>query len=315
MTMKKITILILSFISIACSEVEDDGSFQGYVEGRQLFLAPRSVGIITSLSVKEGEMVNAGSILFAVDSERAAAALKEAIAASAAAEAQLQNLQKGGRPEEIRAAEETLREAEASYKLAEQTFERTENLVERGVLSTARLDQDRATLDSTRARVTEAQSRLEIIALPARSDIISAAERDLEARKSAIVRAETDLKDRSVTAPATGRIETVFRRVGEIAGPTQPVLALLPPDQKRIRFFIPQELLATISLGGKVSFSCDNCSDGLSGEIIYIADQSEFTPPIIFSEKEREKLVYMVEAMPDNPTPFHNGQPIKVTLQ
>lgn len=313
--MKKITILLLSILSVACSDKEDDGSLQGYVEGRQLNLAPRSVGILTSLSVNEGDNIDAGMMLFAVDSERAAAALNEAIAASAAAEAQLMNLQKGGRPEEIRAAEETLRDAEAAYKLAEQTFERTKNLVDRGVLSTARLDQDRATLDSTKARVTEAQSRLEIIALPARSDIISAAEREVEASKSAIFRAETELKDRSVTAPASGRIETIFRRVGEIAGPSQAVLALLPPDQKRIRFFVPAPIHSTIKHGAKVTLSCDTCSDGLSGEIVYIADQTEFTPPIIFSENEREKLVYMVEADPDNPETFHNGQPVKVVLQ
>lgn len=218
--MKKITILILLILSVACGDMEDDGALQGYVEGRQLNLAPRSVGILTSLSVNEGDNVEVGSMLFAVDSERAAAVLTEAIAASAAAEAQLMNLQKGGRPEEIRAAEETLRDTEAAFKLAEQTFNRTESLVARGVLSTARLDQDRAALDSARAHVTEAQSRLEIIALPARSDIVSAAEREVEAKKSAIFRAETELKDRSVRAPVSGRIETIFRRVGEIAGPS-----------------------------------------------------------------------------------------------
>ncbi len=313
--MRILLILISVLLLSACSEKPDDGVLQGYAEGRQLNLAPRSAGILTTLNVREGDKVEEGSVLFSVDSERAQAQLDEAIAASAAAEAQLQNLRKGGRPEEIRAAEESLREAQASYTLAQQTFERTKNLVERGVLSTARLDQDQATLDATRARVTEAQSRLEIIQLPARSDVIDAAMREVEARKSAIVRAQTELRDRSIVAPAAGRIEIVYRRVGEIAGPNQPVLALLPPDQKRIRFFVPEPILAQIEHGGRVSLSCDNCEAGLGGEIVFVSDQAEFTPPVIFSENDRAKLVYLVEALPDDPEKFLNGQPVDVMLQ
>jgi len=313
--MKKFYILMIVGLLSSCAEESQDGVLQGYVEGRQLNLAPRAAGILTTLNVLEGDKVSSGTLLFSVDSERAQAKLDEAVAASAAAEAQLLNLQKGGRPEEIRAATENLREAEAAFKLAEQTYSRTKSLVERGVLSTARLDQDRATLDATRARVTEAGSRLEIIQLPARSDVIDAAKRSVDASKSAIVGAQTELRDRSIMAPAGGRIETIYRRVGEIAGPSQPVLSLLPPEQKRIRFFVPEGLLAQVKHGGRVSLNCDNCQAGLSGEIIYIADQAEFTPPVIFSEKEREKLVYMIEARPDQPGKFLNGQPVEVILQ
>ncbi|HPF46917.1 MAG: HlyD family efflux transporter periplasmic adaptor subunit [Alphaproteobacteria bacterium] len=313
--MRNMVIFCLGLMLASCSNGDDSGALQGYVEGRQLNLAPRSAGILTALEVREGDEVAAGDLLFSVDSERAQAQLDEAKAASAAAEAQLMNLRKGGRPEEIRAAEETLKEARASYTLAEQTFSRTKNLVDRGVLSVARLDQDQATLDATRARVTEAQSRLDIIQLPARSDVIEAAERDVEAKKTAITRAETELRDRSIFAPVTGRIETVYRRVGEIAGPTAPVLALLPPDQKRIRFFVKEGELGTVSMGQQVMLNCDGCDGGLTGEIIYISDSAEFTPPVIFSEKERKKLVYLVEAVPASPENFHNGQPVEVTLK
>ncbi len=313
--MRNIIALCILVLLSSCGEDTQNGKLQGYAEGRQLNLAPRSAGILTTLNVTEGNQVQAGAALFAVDSERAQAQLDEAIAGEAAAQAQLLNLQKGGRPEEIRAAEETLREAEAAFKLAEQTYSRTKNLVDRGVLSTARLDQDRATLDGTRARVTEAQSRLEIIQLPARSDVIEAAMREVEARKSAIVRAETELRDRSIIAPTSGRIEVIYRRVGEIAGPSQPVLGLLPPDQTRIRFFVPELMLSQVQHGGRVNLNCDNCASGLMGEIVFISDQAEFTPPVIFSEKDRTKLVYLVEARPDDPENFLNGQPVDVVLQ
>ncbi len=312
---QKILMIALALLLVSCGEEALDNTLQGYVEGKQLNLAPRSAGIVTGLNVKEGDKVQAGVLLFAVDSERAQAQLDEAIAGSAAAEAQLLNLQKGGRPEEIRAAEEALREAEAAYVLAQQNYERTKNLVERGVASTAKLDQDRAALDASRARVTEAQSRLAIVQLPARPDVIDAARREVEARKSAIIGAQTELRDRSVLAPVSGRIETIYRRVGEVAGPTQPVLALLPPDQKRIRFFVAEAVLPQVHHGGRVVFSCDGCDTNLGGEIIFISDQAEFTPPVIFSDNSREKLVYMIEAMPDDPEKFLDGQPVGVTLQ
>ncbi|NOZ42784.1 MAG: HlyD family efflux transporter periplasmic adaptor subunit, partial [Alphaproteobacteria bacterium] len=116
-------------------------------------------------------------------------------------------------------------------------------------------------------------------------------------------------------APAGGLIEALYRRVGEVAGPTQPVLALLPPDQKRIRFFVAEPMLAKIHLGGRITIQCDNCQPGMQGKIVFVSNQAEFTPPIIFSEKERAKLVYMVEARPDHPGKFLTGQPVSVRLQ
>lgn len=312
----RILIIFSIFIFLSsCDDNQTDDRLQGYVEGRQLNLAPRIVGVLTALNVKEGDLVAAGALLFSVDSERDQSRLDEAIAANAAAEAQLLNLQKGGRPEEIRAAQETLNEAEIAFKLATQTFDRSENLVERGFAAAARLDQDQASLDAARARVTEAIARLELIQLPARDDVIGAAMGEVEARKAAISRAMTELKDRSIFAPSAGRIEVIYRRIGEIAGPIQPVLSLLPPDQTRIRIFVPEPLLSSIKHGMRVSVSCDNCEVEMGGEIVFISDQAEFTPPVIFSEKERVKLVYLVEILPDQPQLFLNGQPVSVTLK
>ena len=161
--MRTLIMLFTGILLISCGGETADNTLQGYVEGRQLNLAPRSNGILTALNVEEGDQVEAGVPLFAVDAQaRAQAQLNEAIAAHSAAESQLMNLAKGGRPEEIRAAQETLNEAQVAFKLADQTYVRSQNLVERGVVPIAKLDQDRATLDASRAKVTEARSRLDI---------------------------------------------------------------------------------------------------------------------------------------------------------
>lgn len=313
--MRNLLILLAILSLAACGSEQSDPPLQGYVEGRQLILAPRVAGIVAALTVVEGDQVKSGKLLFSVDSARPQAVLEEAVAARAAAESRLADLRKGGRAEEIQAARETLKASQATLTLAEQSFQRSKNLVESGASAVARLDQDRAVLDSARARLREARARLALIRLPARTDIIAAAERDVAARDAAIRLARADLRDYTVMAPASGRIETIFRRRGEMAGPTQPVLALLPPDQTRIRFFVHEATLPRVHHGGRVTFRCDNCPAGQQGKITYISDQAEFTPPVIFSEKERKKLVYMVEAIPDHPEKFLNGQPVGVTLQ
>jgi HlyD family secretion protein len=313
--MRLLSILSIALLLSSCDTSPPDNIFQGYVEGHQLNLAPRSTGILRTLYVTEGEKVAAGAILFTLDSERAEAQLDQALAARSASEALLANLRKGGRVEEIHAATQSLRQAEASLTLAEKTYQRSKELVDSGVVAIARLDQDKAALETLRASVTQAQSRLDIVRLPARDNLITSAEHDVEVRNATILLAKAELNDRSVTAPAAGRIETIFRRTGETTGPTQPVLALVPPEQKRIRFFVPEGLLARVHFGASVTLGCDNCPNDLMGKITFISNQAEFTPPIIFTEKERAKLVYLIEAQPEKPESFLNGQPVSVTLQ
>jgi HlyD family secretion protein len=81
----------------------------------------------------------------------------------------------------------------------------------------------------------------------------------------------------------------------------QPVLALLPPANLRVRFYVPEPMLSTIMLGQTVSVTCDNCGADLRARITFISQEAEFTPPVIFSEQERAKLVFRVEARPLDP--------------
>ena len=46
----------------------------------------------------------------------------------------------------------------------------------------------------------------------------------------------------------------------------------------------------------------------------FIAKQSEFTPPVIYSVEERSKLVFLVEALPEKPGALRVGQPVDVSV-
>ena len=99
---------------------------------------------------------------------------------------------------------------------------------------------------------------------------------------------------------------------GEWAAANQPVVSLLPDDRIKVRFFVPEKDVARYRPGTSVRFSCDSCASGLSAKITYVSPRPEFTPPVIFSRDSRDRLVFMVEALPAKPANLMPGLPVDV---
>jgi hypothetical protein len=93
-----------------------------------------------------------------------------------------------------------------------------------------------------------------------------------------------------------GTIEQIFHRQGEVVAAGQPIVALLPPENLKVRFFAPEALLAQLRVGETVSIGCDGCEQPVAATISFIAREPQFTPPVIYSLDQREKLVFLVEA-------------------
>jgi HlyD family secretion protein len=125
---------------------------------------------------------------------------------------------------------------------------------------------------------------------------------------------ETRLARRNAYSPADGTIQQVYYRPGESVPANRPVVALLPPQNLKFRFFAPEPLLPEIKYGETVTASCDGCEKGLTAKVSFIARSAEYTPPVIYSLDERAKLVYLIEARPEEPEKFRVGQPVTVTL-
>ena len=125
---------------------------------------------------------------------------------------------------------------------------------------------------------------------------------------------QTRLARRRAVSPDTGTIQQVYFRPGETVPAGRPVVSLLPPKNLKIRFFAPQGMLPQIKIGQSVGVSCDGCDKNLTAKVSFIAGSAEFTPPVIYSLEERAKLVFLIEARPDDPEKFRVGQPISVTL-
>jgi HlyD family secretion protein len=140
------------------------------------------------------------------------------------------------------------------------------------------------------------------------------AEAALRQARANLAAAETRLDRRRVYSPHAGSIQEVYFRVGETVPAGRGVVALLPPQNLKIRFFAPQAMLPKIRIGETVAVNCDGCAPGLTAKVNFISLSAEYTPPVIYSLEERAKLVFLIEARPDDPDKFRVGQPVSVTL-
>jgi HlyD family secretion protein len=133
--------------------------------------------------------------------------------------------------------------------------------------------------------------------------------------ESAVRSAQTRLDRRKLVSPVTGTVQQVYFRPGELVPAGKPVISVLPPGNIKVRFYVPEALLPQISPGDEVAVSCDGCATDLKAKISFISRQSEYTPPVIYSQDERSKLVFLIEALPAQPDALRVGQPVSVTLQ
>jgi HlyD family secretion protein len=288
--------------------------YLGYVEAETLLVAPEQTGRIVALPVAEGGEVAAGALLFALDDQTATAARAEAQARTARARADLADLRAAQqRPAQIDVLQATRRRAEAALELSRAELARQEALYRQKVIAEARLDQARTAFKRDQSALAEAERAIDAARLPGRESQIVAAEAAVEAAEQARRQAEVMLAQRRVTAPASGRVLDLLYRVGEVAAAGQPVVELLPPANLKLRFYVPEPQVAVLRHGQQVGVACDGCPEGLTATIDFIAPESEYTPPVIFSRAERAKLVFRIEARPTVPTPaLKPGLPIEI---
>jgi HlyD family secretion protein len=288
--------------------------FQGYVEGEYVYVASPVAGRLETLRVARGDQVTAGAPLFALDRSGEVPARDDAAARLASAEARLADLQKGARPSELETIEAQLAQARAMRELSEAELRRQERLVANNVTSRETLDRAQANAERDRARIAELKAQLVTARLAARVDEVRAAEAEVAAARAQLVEAKWRLDQMSQPAPQGVVVIDTLYRIGEWVPAGSPVISLLPPENIKVRFFVPETVLGAIEIGTKVEVRCDACPPDLSAAISFIAPEAEYTPPVIYSREMRQKLVYLVEARPERPAALRPGQPVDVTL-
>jgi HlyD family secretion protein len=240
--------LLAALALTACGNGKDP-TFQGWVEAELIFVAPDETGRIETLTVREGDQVERGMLLFTVDPD-------------------------------LQLADVAMQEA--AVKNAQLAYDRAQQLAKTQAGTQKTLDDAEAALRTAQARLNSAQTRL---------------------------------TRRKVFSPVTGSVQQIYYRGGELVPAGKPILALLPPGNLKVRFFVNEAMLPKLQFGDSVTVSCDGCDGDIAAKITFISRASEFTPPVIYSMDERSKLVFLIEARPqERPERLRVGQPVSVAL-
>lgn len=317
--MKRSTALWVAFLVpqalAGCSDAPPPG-YGGYVEGEYLRIGSPLAGTLARLDVRRGDAVAARAPLFVLESEQERAARAEAEARVAGAQAALANLEKGRRPAEVEAVRAQLAQAQAAAKASEADLARTRQLVAERFLPPQQLDSAIAKRDGDRARVAELTAQVNVAKLPARSDEIAAARAEVKAASDALAQAQWRLDQKAQAAPVDALVADTMYRPGEYVLAGAPVVSLLPPGNVKVRFYVPETIVANVHPGAIATVRCDGCAAPIDVRIDFVAPQAEFTPPVIYSRENRAKLVFLVEARPAQPNAqLRPGLPVEVSLK
>ena len=78
---------------------------------------------------------------------------------------------------------------------------------------------------------------------------------------------------------------------------------------------VPEAVVGSLKNGQSIQIRCDGCAAPVAAQITYVSNEAEFTPPVIYSNETRRKLVFLIEARPstDDAPKLRPGQPVEVS--
>ncbi len=306
----------LAALLSGCSRRPSD-TYQGYVEGKFVYVASPQAGRLDQLSVERGEVVSVSRPLFTLDQEPEASAERQAQQILSADEARLADLRTGKRPPEVDVIRAQLAQAFSEKQKSIDLLKSYETQYAAGGVPFTDLINARAAVQSNTAIVHQYESDLAVAALPGRDQQIKAQAEMVAADRAAVQQAAWKLQQKQIASPRNGLVFDTLYRQGEWVSAGNPVVQILPPENIEVRFFVPESLIGKLKLEQNVTVHCDGCSADIPAAITFISNQVEYTPPVIYSNENRSKLVFMIIAKPpvDKAPALHPGQPIEVTVQ
>jgi HlyD family secretion protein len=270
--MKWASILISLLVLASCAKKPDD-AWLGYAEGDEALISAPQPGWVTAMKVQRGQTVHRGDLLFVLDDTRETAARDQALAALAQ-------------------ARESLKQEQANLGYTKTELSRQDRLAQAKAGTPTERDLALNNFQQSQARIGQLNSQIAQM-------------------EASLGSASYTLSQRGIVAQTEGAVQDINFREGEYVPASTPVLSVLPPANIYVRFFVPEGQLSRAHLGQKVRITCDGCQP-IDAQITFIAAQQEFTPPVIFSNESREKLVFKLEARAQGGLKLHPGQPVEV---
>ena len=298
----------------ACSKSPPAG-YQGYLEGDFIYVAAPLSGQLQKLAVVKGARVVAGTPLFTLEDGNELAAQRQATAQLLAAQARLADAQKGARPSELATLEARLAQARSAAELSQLDLARQKNLFDTRVLAAGDYDRIRLMHVKNLGAVEELTTQLVTARLGGRADALAAATAEVSAATAAQEKTAWAVAQKSPAAPRAALVYDTLFREGEFVAAGTPVVSLLPAENIKVRFFVPEADFAGLKADAAVRITITGRPAPLDARISYLSPAPEYTPPILYNRENRSKLVFMVEAVFADTTAaadLHPGQPVDV---
>jgi HlyD family secretion protein len=279
-------------------------SFTGYVVSDNIYMAAPVSGTLTAVTVRRGDRVAAGRPLFRIDPTVRAAQADQARAQISAAQAQVAQQQAAlarGQADLAAGQADADRSSAEASRLAAAQREKP------GSVAQLQLDQAQASVKAALGRRDAARA-----ALQSASAAIAASQAQVRQAQAGLTSAQSQLNDLAPVAPGPGRVEDIMFKPGESVAANAPVISIVPDGEVKVRFYVAQNLVNDFKPGRRVAIGCDGCATGMTATVDFVASRPEYTPPVIYSLDARQKLVFMVEAVPANPRALVPGQPMDV---
>ncbi|KKF37904.1 HlyD family secretion protein [Erwinia tracheiphila] len=273
--------------------------YQGYSYGDFVYLAANETAKIDTLLINKGDRVKAGQLLVKMERFTAENALEKAEKNYLAEVATLRNLQSGERPAELNIIHSQLQKARSVAEHAQRQLERYQALFRTKVISATEWENAREDYAQKRAQVDELFHQLEAKKLPAREAEIHRQQAIVESARVQRDKADWDIRQLEIVSPQDAKVFDILYRPGERPLAGRPIVSLLPEGNVKVRFFVPEKVVGVLRTGMKVRIYFDGYSGYVPCLLNYISPQAEYSPPVIYSSKRREKLLFMVEAVPE----------------
>ncbi|MDJ0909883.1 MAG: HlyD family efflux transporter periplasmic adaptor subunit [Woeseiaceae bacterium] len=314
--MKKpaLTLLVAALLS-ACGANDASDRLVGELASDRIELTAEVSEPIVEIAVAEGEWVSAGQLLARQNDERAAARLAEAVAALDQAQARLDELVRGPRSEQIRAARAAVEGAERELDFRTAEYERAQEVHARGLASPEALDRAKAMYDSAVSTLEQRRAQLEEMLAGTTLEELAQAEQSLHQAEARRDLAQVDVERHSIRAPVDGMTDTRLYEIGERPVQGQPVMVLLSGEQPYARVFIPETVRVHVTPGASASVFVDGLDEALEGRVRWVASEPAFTPYYALTEHDRGRLSYMAKIdILNAPERLPDGVPVEVAI-
>lgn len=305
---------IPALIGQSCSEAPDSMALGVLAQDRVALTATASE-IVVAEPVAEGTPVKKGTVLVQLADKLQAANVASAQANRDKAQADLDKLTQGARPEELAIAEARVESARASFKEADSSLERSRALRDKGTITTATFDQEQARHDSAKAELASAEQSLAELTSGAREEDLRIAQAALAAAQAQLDGAKAKLADLTIRASRDGVLDSLPWNVGERVTTGSPVAVMLAGATPYARVYVPEPYRVHLKQGDKLPVHVDGVDKPFDGILRWISNDPAFTPYYALNQKERSRLVYLAEIdLPQEAAGLPVGIPVEVSL-